>query len=115
MNAKKESSHEIRKEKIQLRLKAFDYRLLDKAVKDIIVTIKRVGATMAGPIPLPTKIEKFTILKSPHVNKDARDQLEMRTHARVLYIIQPDHSIIDALMRLNLASGIEIQIKVDGE
>lgn len=115
MSAKREPVMDIKKEKIQLRLKAFDHKLLDKAVADIISTVKRVGASMAGPIPLPTKIEKFTILKSPHVNKDARDQLEMRTHGRLLYILQPDHAIIDALMKLNLASGIEIQIKVDGE
>lgn len=105
----------LKKEKIQLRLKAFDHKLLDKSVKDIIETIKRVGAMMAGPIPLPTEVKKFTILKSPHVNKDARDQLEMRTHSRLLYILQPDHDIIDALMKLNLASGIDIQIKIDGE
>ena len=102
-------------EKIQLRLKASAYRLLDKATKDIINTIKRVGASMRGPIPLPTEKKKFTLLKSPHVNKDARTQLEMVTHARLLYIIQPDHIIIDALMKLNLASGIDIQIKIDGE
>lgn len=116
MSARKEHrTEEVKKDKIQLRLKAFDYRLLDKSVKDIIQTVKRVGASMVGPIPLPTKIDKFTILKSPHVNKDARDQLEMRTHSRLLYILQPDHIIIDALMKLNLASGIEIQIKIDGE
>ena len=116
MSVQPKASKAIKTNKIQLRLKAFDHKLIDKAIRDIVETVKRAGAKLCGPIPLPTKIEKFTILKSPHVNKDARDQLEIRTHTRVVYIMDPDGGTIDALQKLNLAAGIDIQISVgDGD
>lgn len=101
--------------RIQLKLQAFDHALLDLASKEIIDTAKRVGAKLVGPIPLPTKREIITLLRSPHVNKDARDQIERRTHARLIYIEEPDHNTIEAFSKLNLASGIGIQVKLDEE
>lgn len=100
-------------EKIQIKLRGYDYRLMDESIRKIVDTCKRAGARVCGPVPLPTRVEKFTYLKSPHVNKDARDQIEIRTHARVVYIMQPDAATIDALMKLNLASGIDIQISIE--
>ncbi len=97
---------------IRIRLKAFDHRLIDISVKEIVDAAKRTGATVRGPIPLPTRREKFTILVSPHVNKDARDQYEIRTHKRLLYIVNPTEKTVDALMGLDLASGVEVQIKL---
>ena len=104
---------QVQKEKIQIKLKAYDHRLMDESIRKIVDTVRRAGAQICGPIPLPTRIEKFTYLKSPHVNKDARDQIDIRTHSRVVYIIQPDATTIDALMKLNLASGIDIQISIE--
>ncbi len=97
---------------IRIRLKAFDHRLIDVSVKEIVDAAKRTGATVRGPIPLPTRREKFTILVSPHVNKDARDQYEIRTHKRLLDIVNPTEKTVDALMGLDLASGVEVQIKL---
>ena len=100
------------KEKIKIRLEAYDHRILDKAAQDIADTAKRTGAQVRGPIPLPTRKEKFTILISPHANKDARDQYEIRTHKRVLDIVEPTEKTVDALMKLDLAAGVEVQISL---
>ena len=97
---------------IRIRLKAFDHRLIDQSAKVIVETAKRTGAVVKGPIPLPTKKERFTILVSPHVNKDARDQYEIRTHKRLLDICDPTDKTVDALMKLDLAAGVDVQIKL---
>ena len=97
---------------IRIRLKAFDHRLVDKSASEIVQTAKRTGAQVKGPIPLPTKKEKFTILISPHVNKDARDQYEIRTHRRLMDIVEPTEKTVDALMKLDLAAGVDVQIKL---
>ena len=97
---------------IRIRLKAFDYRVLDASTLEIVNTAKRTGAQVRGPIPLPTKIERYTILTSPHVDKDARDQYETRTHKRVLDIVDPNDKTVDALMKLELAAGVDVQIKL---
>lgn len=101
------------KQRIRIRLKAFDYRLIDKSALEIAETAKRTGAQVRGPIPLPTKTERFTILISPHVNKDARDQYELRTHKRLMDIIEPTDKTVDALMKLDLAAGVDVQIKLN--
>lgn len=98
---------------IRIRLKAFDHRLIDRSAKEILDTAKRTGARVLGPIPLPTKRERYTILISPHVNKDARDQYEIRTHKRLLDIIDPTEKTVDALMKLDLAAGVDVQIKLN--
>ena len=100
-------------QKIRIRLKSFDHRLLDRSAIEIVETAKRTGARVQGPIPLPTKIERFTILVSPHVDKDARDQYEIRTHKRLLDIIDPTDKTVDALMKLDLAAGVDVQIKLN--
>ena len=97
---------------IRIRLKAFDHRLIDQSAKEIVETAKRTGAQVKGPIPLPTKMERFTILISPHVNKDARDQYELRTHKRLMDIVDPTDKTVDALMKLDLAAGVDVQIKL---
>jgi small subunit ribosomal protein S10 len=97
---------------IRIRLKSFDHRLIDQSAKEIVETAKRTGARINGPIPLPTKKERFTILVSPHVNKDARDQYEIRTHKRLLDIVEPTEKTVDALMKLDLAAGVEVQISL---
>jgi len=99
-------------QKIRIRLKAFDYRLIDQSTKEIVDTAKRTGAQVRGPIPLPTKKERFTILVSPHVNKDARDQYEIRTHKRMMDIVEPTEKTVDALMKLDLAAGVDVQISL---
>ncbi len=100
----------MQNQQIRIRLKAFDHRLIDQSTQEIVETAKRTGAQVRGPIPLPTRKERFTVLVSPHVNKDARDQYEIRTHKRVLDIIQPTDKTVDALMKLDLAAGVEVQI-----
>ena len=97
---------------IRIRLKAFDHRLIDNSAREIVDTAKRTGATVKGPIPLPMRKERFTILISPHVNKDARDQYEIRTHKRLLDIVEPTEKTVDALMKLDLAAGVEVQISL---
>ncbi len=97
------------KQKIRIRLKAFDHKLIDQSTLEIVNTAKRTGAQVVGPIPLPTRKEKFTILVSPHVNKDARDQYEIRTHKRMVDIIEPTEKTVDALMKLDLAAGVDVQ------
>lgn len=98
---------------IRIRLKSFDHRLIDQSAKEIVETAKRTGARINGPIPLPTKKERFTVLVSPHVNKDARDQYEMRTHKRLMDIVEPTDKTVDALMKLDLAAGVDVQIKLN--
>ena len=98
--------------KIRIRLKAFDYRLIDQSTQEIVETAKRTGAQVRGPIPLPTKKERFTVLISPHANKDARDQYELRTHKRLLDIVEPTEKTVDALMKLDLAAGVDVQISL---
>lgn len=99
-------------QKIRIRLKAYDHRLIDRSASEIVETAKRTGAQVRGPIPLPTRIERYTILVSPHVDKDARDQYETRTHKRVLDIVNPNDKTVDALMKLELAAGVDVQIKL---
>ena len=101
------------KQRIRIRLKAFDHRLIDKSALEISETAKRTGAQVLGPIPLPTKKERFTVLISPHVNKDARDQYELRTHKRLMDIVDPTDKTVDALMKLDLAAGVDVQIKLN--
>ena len=98
---------------IRIRLKAFDHRLIDKSAREILETAKRTGARVLGPIPLPTKKERFTVLVSPHVNKDARDQYAIRTHKRLMDIVDPTDKTVDALMKLDLAAGVDVQIKLN--
>jgi len=98
---------------IRIRLKAFDHKLIDQSAVEIVETAKRTGARVRGPIPLPTKMERFTILISPHVDKDARDQYEIRTHKRIMDILDPTDKTVDALMKLDLAAGVDVQIKLN--
>ena len=98
---------------IRIRLKAFDYRLIDKSAKEIVETAKRTGAQVRGPIPLPVKMERFTVLVSPHADKDARDQYELRTHKRLMDIVDPTDKTVDALMKLDLPAGVDVQIKLN--
>ena len=102
----------MQNQRIRIRLKAFDHRLIDTSTQEIVDTAKRTGAQVRGPIPLPTRKERYTVLVSPHVNKDARDQYEIRTHKRVLDIVQPTDKTVDALMKLDLAAGVEVQISL---
>ncbi|CUX95743.1 30S ribosomal protein S10 [Candidatus Mikella endobia] len=102
----------MQNQRIRIRLKAFDYRLIDQSTLEIVETAKRTGAQVRGPIPLPTCKERFTILISPHVNKDARDQYEIRTHKRLIDIVEPTKKTVDALMRLDLAAGVDVQISL---
>jgi small subunit ribosomal protein S10 len=97
---------------IRIRLKAFDHRLIDQAAREISDTAKRSGAQVRGPIPMPSKKERFTVLISPHVNKDARDQYELRTHKRMLEIVEPTEKTVDSLMKLDLAAGVDVQIEL---
>lgn len=99
-------------QKIRIRLRGYDYRLIDQSVSEIVERAKRTGARVAGPIPLPTAISRYTVLKSPHVDKKSREQFEMRTHKRVLDILEPKQQTIDALMKLDLASGVDVEIKL---
>ena len=97
---------------IRIRLKTFDHKLIDVSSKEILETAKRTGARVIGPIPLPTKKERYTVLVSPHVDKDARDQYEIRTHKRLMDIIEPTDNTVDALMKLDLAAGVDVQIEL---
>ena len=102
----------MQNQRIRIRLKAFDYKLIDASTAEIVETAKRTGAQVRGPIPLPTRKERFTVLISPHVNKKARDQYEIRTHKRVLDIVDPTPQTVDALMKLDLAAGVDVEIKL---
>ena len=99
---------------IRIRLKAFDHRVLDSSTLEIVNTAKRTGAQVRGPVPLPTKIEKYTVLRSPHIDKKSREQFETRTHKRLLDIVEPTPQTVDALMKLDLAAGVEVEIKLQG-
>ena len=100
------------KQSIRIRLKGFDHVLIDRSAEEIVKTAKRTGAMVKGPIPLPTRIERFDLLRSPHVNKTSRDQLEIRTHLRLMEIVEPSDRTIDALMKLNLPAGVDAEIKL---
>ena len=100
----------MQSQKIRIRLKAFDYKLLDQSVSEIVDTAKRTGAKIAGPIPLPTKINRYTVLRSPHVDKKSREQFEIRTHKRLIDILEPTQNTIDSLMKLDLSAGIDVTI-----
>jgi small subunit ribosomal protein S10 len=97
---------------IRIRLKAFDHRILDQSTNEIVNTAKRTGANVRGPIPLPTNMRRFTVLRSPHIDKKSREQFEMRTHKRLLDIIDPTPQTVDALMKLDLAAGVDVEIKL---
>jgi len=97
---------------IRIRLKAFDHRVLDQSMREIVNTAKRTGAQVRGPIPLPTRIEKFTLNRSPHIDKKSREQFEIRTHKRLLDIVDPTPQTVDALMKLDLAAGVDVEIKL---
>lgn len=97
---------------IRIRLKAFDHRILDQSTSEIVSTARRTGAQVRGPIPLPTSLNRFTVLRGPHVDKKSREQFEMRTHKRVLDIVEPTPQTVDALMKLDLASGVDVEIKI---
>jgi small subunit ribosomal protein S10 len=99
-------------QKIRIRLKAYDYKLLDRSTEDIVETAKRTGARVAGPIPLPTEINRYTVNRSPHVDKKSREQFEIRTHKRLIDIIDPNQSTVDALMKLDLSAGVDVEIKL---
>jgi len=99
-------------QKIRIRLKAYDYQVLDTSTSEIIETVQRSGAHVSGPIPLPTKIEKFCVLRSPHIDKKSREQFEIRTHKRLLDILEPTQQTVDALMKLELPPGVDVEIKL---
>jgi small subunit ribosomal protein S10 len=100
------------KQRIRIRLKAYDHRVLDESAKRIVETAERTGATVVGPVPLPTKIERFTVRRSTFVDKDSHEHFEIRTHKRLIDVIEPDNKTIDSLMRLNLPAGVDIEIKL---
>ena len=102
----------MQSQKIRIRLKAFDYRLIDQSAQEIVETAKRTGAVVRGPVPLPTRKQRFDILRSPHVNKASRDQLEIRTHLRLMDIVDPTDKTVDALMKLDLPAGVDVEIKL---
>jgi small subunit ribosomal protein S10 len=105
----------IGKERIRIRLKAYDYRILDQSTGEIVETAKRTGAQIAGPIPLPTVKNKYCVLRSPHVDKKSREQFEIRTHKRLLDILEPTQQTVDALMKLDLPAGVDVEIKAFGK
>ncbi|SHH77018.1 SSU ribosomal protein S10P [Fibrobacter sp. UWCM] len=99
-------------ERIRIRLKSFDHRMIDRSAQDIVNTAKQTGARIAGPIPLPTKVQKYTVLRSPHINKTSREQFESRTHKRLIDILDATSQTVDSLMKLDLPAGVEVEIKV---
>ncbi|MDZ4760654.1 MAG: 30S ribosomal protein S10 [Alphaproteobacteria bacterium] len=104
----------MERQNIRIRLKAFDHRALDQSAREIVSTAKRTGAQVRGPVPLPTRIEKFTVNRSPHIDKTSREQFEIRTHKRVLDIVDPTPQTVDALMKLDLSAGVAVEIKLEG-
>ena len=100
------------KQRIRIRLKAFDHKILDQSAQQIVETAERTGAVVAGPVPLPTRIERFTVIRSPFIDKDSREQFEMRTHKRLIDVLEPTSKTVDALMRLNVPAGVDIEIKL---
>jgi len=113
VSIKKTTPTKPKAQTIRIRLKTFDHKLIDISAKEIVETAKRTGARVLGPIPLPTRKERFTILISPHVDKDARDQYEIRTHKRLMDIVEPTDKTVDALMKLDLAAGVDVQIELN--
>jgi small subunit ribosomal protein S10 len=105
----------MQSQKIRIRLRAFDQKLLDQSTKEIVETARRTGANIAGPIPLPTRINKYTVLRSPHVDKKSREQFEVRTHKRLLDILEPTQQTIDQLMKLDLSAGVDVEIKLSAD
>ncbi|MBM3736219.1 MAG: 30S ribosomal protein S10 [Acidobacteria bacterium] len=103
------------RERIRIRLKAYDHRVLDQSTSDIVATAKRTGAQVAGPIPLPTVKNRYTVLRSPHVDKKSREQFEIRTHKRLMDILEPTQDTVDALMKLDLPAGVDVEIKAFGK
>jgi len=101
----------MKKQKIRLTFKSYDHRLLDKAVRQVALTVKRTGSTVVGPVPLPNKMKFFTVLRSPHIDKKSREQFELTVHRRVLDIITPSDQTMDALMKLSISSGVDVEIK----
>jgi small subunit ribosomal protein S10 len=99
------------RDKIRIKLKAYDYQLLDQAAQEIVDTARTTGATVAGPIPLPTSISRFTVLRGPHIDKKSREQFEVRTHKRLLEILEPTEQTLNALMRLDLSAGVDVEVK----
>ena len=102
----------MQSQKIRIRLKAFDYKLIDQSAIEIVETAKRTGAIVKGPVPLPTRKERFDLLRSPHVNKKSREQLEIRTHLRLMDIVEPTEKTVDSLMKLDLPAGVDVEIKL---
>ena len=102
----------MQSQKIRIRLKSFDYKLIDQSAIEIVETAKRTGAVVKGPVPLPTRKERFDLLRSPHVNKKSREQLEIRTHLRLMDIVEPTEKTVDALMKLDLPAGVDVEIKL---
>jgi small subunit ribosomal protein S10 len=102
----------VANQKIRIRLKAYDYRVLDQSVVEIVETAKRTGAVVKGPVPLPTRVQRFDLLRSPHIDKTSREQLEIRTHLRLMDIIDPTDKTVDALMKLDLPAGVDVEIKL---
>lgn len=100
------------KQRIRIRLKAYDHRLLDQSARQIVETAQRTGADVAGPVPLPTELKRFTVMRSPFIDKDSQEHFEMRTHKRLIDVLEPTPKTVDALMRLNLPAGVDIEIKV---
>jgi len=100
-------------QKIRIRLKAYDHRILDQSVSEIVDTVRRTGATLVGPVPLPTTINKYTVLRGPHIDKKSREQFEIRTHKRLVDILDPTQQTVDALMKLELAAGVDVEIKLN--
>jgi small subunit ribosomal protein S10 len=110
-----ERSEYMKNDKIRIRLKAYDYRILDQSATEIVDTVRRTGAKIAGPIPLPTTISRYTVNRSPHIDKKSREQFEMRTHKRLLDILEPTSQTVDALMKLELPVGVDVEIKAFGK
>ncbi len=102
----------MQNQQIRIRLKSFDHKLLDQSTKEIVETVHRTGAKILGPVPLPVKINRYTVLRSPHVNKKSREQFEIRTHKRLLDILEPNQQTVDQLMKLDLSSGVDVEIKL---
>lgn len=102
----------MQSQKIRIRLRAFDHKLLDQSTREIVETARRTGASIAGPIPLPTRINKYTVLRSPHVDKKSREQFEIRTHKRLLDILEPTQQTIDQLMKLDLSAGVRVDVEI---
>ena len=102
----------MRRDKVRIRLKAFDHQIIDQSAGKIVETARRTGARIAGPVPLPTRIERFTVIRSPFIDKDSREQFEMRTHKRLIDVLEPTSKTVDALMRLNVPAGVDIEIKL---